>query len=324
MLSNRHHPNLLQAVFVIPPGVHLLDITGPAHIFYEASCLGSPVKLTYCSVFKESAGAVSSAQLTFANLTPFNEIQLNAGDLIFMPGLDSTSLLDPNFINATRPFQSWLRKQHQQGVIIASVCTGAFLLAETGLLDSKACTTHWKYIDRFKQQYPAVKLQTNRLFVYQDNIFTSAGVSSGIDLSLYIIEHLWGAYLAVQIAKEVVLYFRRTIDDPQLSAYTQYRNHIDQRIHAIQDRLVKSFHHKVNINELANDVNMSPRNLTRLFKKTLGTTIGRYLDELRFESATQLLKEGYTAQSTALQCGLKSTNQLRRLLGRYSETEHYN
>lgn len=314
-----HSSNPIQAVFIVPPLVHLLDITGPAHIFYEASCFNSAITLRYCSIFKERIEAISSAQLAFTNLMPFDQVNLKAGDLIFIPGLESSLLFDPDFITATRPFHSWLRKQHEQGVIIASVCTGAFVLAESGLLNSKACTTHWKYIDRFKQRFPGAILQTNRLFVYQDNIFTSAGVSSGIDLSLYIIEQLWGAYLAAQIAKVVVVYFRRTINDPQLSVYTQYRNHIDERIHALQDHLSKSFHKKLNISDLAIEFNMSQRNLTRLFKKTLGTTVGDYLAKLRSEHAIQLIKDGFTVQSAALQCGLKSPNQLRSILNRYQD-----
>lgn len=316
---NSYHSNPIQAVFIIPPAVHLLDITGPAHIFYEAQCINSAIALLYCSIFKEHSETVSSAQLAFANLTPYDEVDLKAGDLIFIPGLDSSLLFDPDFITATRPFHSWLRKQYEQGVVIASVCTGAFVLAESGLLDSKACTTHWNYLDRFKQRFPDAKLETNRLFVYQDNIFTSAGVSSGIDLSLYIIEKLWGAYFAAQIAKEVVVYFRRTINDPQLTIYSQYRNHIDERIHAIQDHLSKSFHDKLNIIQLANQFNMSPRNITRLFKKIVGITIGNYLAELRCERAQHLLKDGFTVQSAALHCGLKSPNQLRTLLRRYQD-----
>jgi transcriptional regulator GlxA family with amidase domain len=315
---NSNHSNPIQAVFVIPPAVHLLDITGPAHIFYEAQCLNSAITLMYCSIFKECVDVVSSAQLSFANLTPFDEVNLKAGDLIFIPGLESSLLFDYDFITATRPFHSWLRKQHQQGVVIASVCTGAFVLAESGLLNSKACTTHWNYIDRFRQRFPSARLETNRLFVYEGNIFTSAGVSSGVDLSLYIIEKLWGGYFAAQIAKMVVVYFRRTINDPQLNVYTQYRNYIDEKIHAIQDHLSQSFHYKLKITDLANQFNMSPRNLTRLFKKTLGT-LGDYLAKLRSVRALQLLKNGVTVQSATLQCGLKSPNQLRTLLKRYEE-----
>jgi transcriptional regulator GlxA family with amidase domain len=199
-------------------------------------------------------------------------------------------------------------------VIICSVCTGAFLLAAAGLLDGRHCTTHWKYADRFKSQYPKAKLQTNRLFVTEDNIYTSAGVSSGIDLALYLTEQLWGPHFATQLAKEVVIYFRRTIDDPQLSVFMQYRNHLDNRIHQVQDRLSQSLDHKFSIDELAVEVNMSTRNLTRAFKKTTRITIGEYLEKLRIERAQQLIADGHTLEATALHCGLKSVNRLKQLL----------
>jgi transcriptional regulator GlxA family with amidase domain len=306
----------ITAVFIIPPRTHLLDITGPAHIFYEAACYGAPVHSVFSTVFAEHEEEVSSCELAFHRLTPYNQLSLKAGDLIFLPGIEYELLSDERFLASSRAFQYWLKAQHQNGVIICSVCTGAFLLAESGLLDGKSCTTHWKYTERFAKRYPDVKLQTNRLFVQEDRIYTSAGVSSGIDLALYMTEQLWGANFAAQIAKEIVIYFRRGLDDPQLSIFTQYRNHLEHRIHTVQDILSQSIDQKFSIEELAGQVNMSPRNLTRLFKKTTDITIGAYLDRLRAERAAQLMNDGHTLQAAALHCGLKSSSQLRQLLKR--------
>ena len=207
-------------------------------------------------------------------------------------------------------------------MLICSTCTGAFLLAEAGLLNGRACTTHWKYMERFARRYPQARLQANRLFVQQDGIYTSAGVSSGIDLALFLAEELWGAHFSAQLAKEVVIYFRRTENDPQLSVFTQYRNHLEQRIHTVQDRLAQSLDRKLNIDLLAEEVSMSPRNLTRLFKNTSGITIGHYLAQLRAERAEQLMGEGHTLKAAALQCGLKSPQQLRHLLNRQERNGH--
>ncbi|OKS87564.1 GlxA family transcriptional regulator [Mucilaginibacter polytrichastri] len=312
MQPNQQSP--IQAVFMVPPKVHLLDITGPAHIFYEAACYGAPVKLLFSTIASQQTEAVSSSLLAFHQLTPYDKLALKPGDLIFVPGLDKSLLLENTFIDSTRPFQYWLKAQHQNGVTICSVCTGTFLLAAAGLLDNRNCTTHWKYADRFKKLHPKARLQTNRLFVQEDRIYTSAGVSSGIDLALYLVEQIWGAHFAAQIAKEVVIYFRRTIDDPQLSVFTQYRNHLDNRIHQVQDILSQSLEHKLSIDQLAAEVNMSARNLTRSFKKTTLITIGEYLDKLRTERAGQLINEGHSIQAAALHCGLKSANSLRHLL----------
>jgi transcriptional regulator GlxA family with amidase domain len=313
--------SVIQAVFIIPPKVQLLDITGPANIFYEAACYGAHVQLAFSTIFADETASDSSCMLSFNKLTPYNQLILNQADLVFVPGIDFTLLADSAFLDASRPFLYWIKAQHQKGVIICSVCTGSFLLAEAGLLNGRACATHWRFIDRFKRRYPKATLQTNRLFVQEDGIYTSAGMSSGIDLSLYIVEQLWGAHFAAQIAKEVVIYFRRTLDDPQLSVFTQYRNHIDHRIHKVQDILTQSLDHKFTIDELADKANMSARNLTRLFKKTTQISIGAYLDQLRCEHAEKLITEGHTVQATALQCGLKSANQLRNLRNRLAETK---
>ncbi len=304
----------IQAVFIIPPKVHLLDITGPAHIFYEAESYGAKVTSIFSTIFTDQLEADSSSTVSFSGLTPYDQLNLVQGDLIFIPGLAASLLLTNNFIKSSKPFQQWLIIQHQKGVIISSVCTGAFLLAASGILDKLSCTTHWRYEERFKQLYPHITLHTNRLFVQEGNIFTSAGVASGIDLALFIVEKLWGAHFAAQIAKEVVIYFRRSIDDPQLSVFTQYRNHLDNRIHQVQDLLAQSLDHKFSIEELGLKVNMSGRNLTRLFKSTTGITIGSYVDQLRVEHAKKLIEDGHTIQAAALHCGLKSTNQLRNLL----------
>jgi transcriptional regulator GlxA family with amidase domain len=125
---------------------------------------------------------------------------------------------------------------------------------------------------------------------------------------------MFGSGFALKIAKEVVVYTRRTEQDPQLSAFMQYRNHIDERIHTVQDLLAQSLDKKLSIDYLAEQVFMSPRNLTRLFRKTTQTSIGDYLNKLRAERSAQMLADGYTMQAVTQACGLKSTNQLRSIM----------
>ena len=305
------------AVFIVPPKVHLLDLTGPVQILYEAACNGAPLRLLFSNIFSGETENSSSCALSFTRLTPYDQIVLKKGDYIFVPGFEYALLSDEKFLKKSRPFQYWLNAQHQKGVTICSICIGAFLLGAAGLLDGRACTTHWEFTDRLKDNYPKIKLQVNRLFVYDDNIYTSAGIASGIDLALYLVEHLWGPHFAAKIATEAVIYFRRTMDDPQLSVFTQYRNHMDHRIHKVQDILAQSLDQKFTIEGIADQVNMSSRNLTRLFKKTTEITIGAYFDQLRAEHAERLIAEGHTLKAVALRCGLKSAHQLHRLLSRY-------
>jgi transcriptional regulator GlxA family with amidase domain len=179
------------------------------------------------------------------------------------------------------------------------------------------CTTHWKFLSIFEKRYPLVNLQNKRLFVSDENLYTSAGVSSGIDLSLFILENLFGTKFATDIAKETVIYFRRGESDPQLSIYLEYRNHIENRIHIAQDFLIKNIHQVFTLTDVSEEIHMSSRNLTRLFKKTTGITIGAYIEKLRVERAVQLLSENHKVDYVTRQCGLKSTNQLRTLLKKH-------
>ncbi|MDF2193580.1 DJ-1/PfpI family protein [Paraflavitalea sp. CAU 1676] len=305
----------VKVVFVIPPLVHLLDITGPAHIFYEAACYEAPVSLYFTNLQASDKSIISSSHLMLGGLVDYHTLDLHKGDLVFVPGLEASLLLNEEFLRgSSRPFQEWLTSQHRNGVMICSVCTGAYLLAEAGLLDNRPSTTHWKYLDRFARRYPETLVQHNRLFVHSEGIYTSAGVASGIDLSLFLLEELFGSRMAASIAKEVVVYMRRTETDPQLSAFLQYRNHLDDRIHKAQDILAQSLDKKVNIEQLAEQVHMSGRNLTRLFRKTTRISISQYVGKLRADRAQQLRKEGHTMQTIAASIGLKSTNQLRQLL----------
>lgn len=309
-------PVAYRAFFVVPPEVHLLDISGPAHVFYEAADYDAPITSYFLSLDKGSMKK-SSAGLSIGELEDYAPYTLGENDLVFVPGIEAKLLLDKSFEEANQPFFSWMRRQKENGVKICSVCTGAFLLAQAGILKGMQCTTHWKYIEDFKVRFPTTNIQTDRLFVKDGNVYTSAGVASGIDMALYLLEELFGPFFATQIAKEIVVYLRRTEDDPQLSVFLQYRNHVENRVHKVQDHLGQSLHQNLTIESLAEHVSMSPRNLTRLFKKTTGITIHQYSDKLRVERAVQLLSNGQKVESVALSCGLKSSNQLRTLLQKH-------
>ncbi len=311
-----HHP-FCTAVFVMPPLVHLLDVGGPAHVFYEAKDYGAPLSLRYISVYKDVSVETSSGGLAFAKLEDFKDISLQKDDIIFIPGLESRYLFDRKFYSGIAAFFEWLCLQHERGVKICSVCTGAFLLAESGLLDGYQITTHWKFQQLLKEQYPKIEVLANRLFVQNENLYSSAGVASGIDLGLYLLEEMYGSRFSAAIAREIVIYLRRGKEDPQLSIFLQYRNHIEDRVHVVQEWLTLHLDKKYTSDSLAEMIHTSGRNLTRLFKETTGITIGQYVDKLRVSHAVHLLNEHQKVESVAKACGLQSTNQLRTLLKKY-------
>ena len=166
----------------------------------------------------------------------------------------------------------------------------------------------------FSDRYPNIEIVRNRLFVENDNILTSAGVSSGIDLALHLIEKHHGSKFAADIAREVVIYLRRGEEEPQLSIFLRYRNHLIDPVHNVQDYLINNFHLNPSLPELAELVHTSERNLTRLFKKATDITIGGYQDLLRQEKADQLIREGNKMEMVAQACGYADVSQLYKLL----------
>ncbi|MEL6538624.1 MAG: AraC family transcriptional regulator, partial [Bacteroidota bacterium] len=221
-------PNLPphRVFFLVPPQVHLLDVSGPIHLFYEAKAYGADLELRFLRM-QDQEELRSSAGLFLGQLESFQEYSLGPTDILFVPGVESLLLDDASFQKESAPFYHWLIDQQGKGAKICSVCTGAYLLAQAGILDGRSCTTHWRYLQDFNQRFPQVNLLQDRLFVKDGTIYSSAGVSSGIDLSLHILEELYGASFAIKIAREVVIYLRRTDDDPQLSVFLQYRNHLE-------------------------------------------------------------------------------------------------
>jgi transcriptional regulator GlxA family with amidase domain len=255
--------------FILLPETHPLDSLGPAQLFFEAKDNGADLNLHFLSSTTDTE-LISSLGLGFSKLTPYQNLELTKEDVIIIPGIEFSLLIDLEFKNKNLDFYGWLNTQYSNGATLVSICTGAFILGDAGLLKGKNATTHWKAFNEFEQKYPDTKLLKNRLFVENDRIYTSAGMLSGIDLCLYLVEKEYGIKFAIEVAKEVVMYFRRGESDPQLSIFLQYRNHLDDRIHNAQDFITSNLSTPFIIEDLADKVHMSARNLTRQFKKTTG------------------------------------------------------
>ncbi|GAA0879738.1 DJ-1/PfpI family protein [Algoriphagus jejuensis] len=305
-----------RAFFAVPPKVHLLDLSGPAHAFYEAQVLNPAIEIYFVSLNGNSEER-SSPGLGLNSLLDFRDFELGPSDWLIIPGLESEIYLREGFYRTVQAFLDWVKVQAEKGAKVCSVCTGTFLLAQSGALEGKSCATHWKYAQIFKQSFPQSFLCEDRLFVKDQNVYSSAGVASGIDLSLYLLEEVFGPLFTIQVAKEMVVYLRRSQDDPQLSVFLQFRNHLENRVHEVQDLLSHHLEEPLSQDDLAERVHMSPRNLSRLFKKTTGITLGAYREKLRLEKAVQLVVLGEKIESVALSCGLRSANQLRSLLKKH-------
>lgn len=291
------------AVLLLPE-VHLLDFAGPVQVLCN-SLLGGAYRITYCSPF---SSVVSAQGLELAGLTALPDPQRQ--DLILVPGASMRPLDEPF---RTIPVE-WLREAHRAGARVAAICTGVFSLAKAGLLDGKKCTTHWELIDRLRAEYPRADVLDDRLFVEDGNLMTSAGIASGIDLTLALVEQDHGPLMAARVARDVVVYLRRSGDQDQRSVYLDHRAHIDPGVHRAQDYVIEHPNRTLTTDELAHIAAMSPRNFTRVFRRATGLAPRQFASKVRLQVAKDLLDDPQrTIEAIAASCGFQNARALRRV-----------
>jgi transcriptional regulator GlxA family with amidase domain len=300
-----------KVVFIIPPTVELLDLAGPVQVFTEAKFYGFEIDIEF---YQYQDAPVSTAGLGFEKIKNYKEAKLKEGNFIFVPGMDNEYVKSISF-KAEREFFNWLKKCADKKVTVCSICNGAFALGYAGLLTDTECTTHWRRVKALQLEFPRAKVISDILFVKSNNVYTSAGISAGIDLALAILEDLKGPLFTHKVARGLVVYHRRSGSHKQQSIYLDYRNHINPQVHEVQDFLIENLSKENDIESLASLVGMSPRNLSRVFKEKTGSTVLEYLTLLRKEYANTMLNNPeYTIEYIASQCGFKTARQLQRIL----------
>jgi len=185
----------------------------------------------------------------------------------------------------------WICHHYEKGAHIASICTGVFLLAETGLLNGKSATLHWGFTDIFRKRYPHVKLEHDRMFIDHGRLYCSAGVSAGLDLTLYLVEKFCGRRAAIESAKTMVLNMGRESQAPY-EYFLAPIDHGDTLIAKAQKWMEQHQTEQIDYERLAKEFRISRRSLERRFKQAVGVTPLGYLQKLRVELAKRLLEEG--------------------------------
>lgn len=270
-------------VFIIPPTVELLDLAGPVQVFVEARFYGFDIDIEF---YIYSKNVISTSGLTFGKLRDYSKARLKQGDYVFIPGMDHRYINSPKF-KAEKKFFRWIKSNAEKKVFICSVCNGAFVLGNAGLLKNRRCTTHWRRVSQLQQEFPTANVVDDVLFVKTDNIYSSGGISAGIDLALDVITDLKGPQFTQVITRGLVIYHRTTPLQGERSVFLEYRNHINPEVHTIQDYLTENPSRKISHEKLASMVSMSPHNLAILFKEVTGVTIKKYVTQLRQEHAKQ-------------------------------------
>lgn len=292
-------------------------IFGPMDILNQAGRLWSRIKKKSQTPFFDVTVASADGQpiqtVNNVHIQPHCSIEeVQQSDLII---ISSATYID-KILEMNPELVPWIRRQYKQGAHVASICTGVFLLAETGLLDGKTATLHWGFVDIFRKRYPTVDLQQDRMFIDHGRLYCSAGVSAGMDLSLYLVEKFCGLQAAVESAKTMVLDLGREKQTPY-DSFSAPRAHGDSLVIKAQAFLERHPTQAFDYDRLAEKLRVSRRSLERRFKRRTGFTPLGYLQRLRVERAKRMLEEGTrTFNEITYQVGYEDISFFRKLFVR--------
>jgi transcriptional regulator GlxA family with amidase domain len=291
------------------PAVQLLDVTGPIQVFASANDFvahagGAPpyrVKL----VTQGADGVMSSAGVSLG-ATPLSRHGAALDTLLIAGGQGVEAAA------ANAALVDWVRRRSMQARRVASVCTGAFLLAATGLLDGRRAVTHWKDCAKLAQLYPAVRVEPDPIFVRDGRIWTSAGVTAGIDLALAFVEEDLGRSMALAVARFMVVFLKRPGGQAQFSAALALQA-ADDKFGALHDWINDHLGDDLSLSALADRAGMSERSFSRHYARATGQTPARAIERLRVEAARRLLSETRApVKRVAQRCGFGSEETMRR------------
>jgi transcriptional regulator GlxA family with amidase domain len=302
-----------RVVLVSFEGNLLLDLAGPAEVLTVATWLLGGDGGYQLAVASAGASPVRGASgLRLSADLPLGHVRAPGLDTLIVPGgIDVEAPLgDPHFVPEIRRLAARARRT-------CSVCTGAFLLAASGLLDGRRATTHWAFSGELQRRYPTVRLEPNRIFVRDGNVMTSAGVTAGIDLALALVEEDHGPKLARTVARWIVVFLQRPGGQAQFSERLALPADIGSPLRTVVDRVVADPAGDHREAQLAQHASVSERHLRRLFAQQAQTTPARFVERVRVEAARNLLETTTApADEIATRTGFGATETMRRAFQR--------
>ncbi len=308
-------PTLIDVLFVLLPDSLILDWAGPAEALRIANqCLlaqGQPPRfaLRFVSPEPQALSSVGVAVSGLAPLPAYASLHKSWVVLVGQPGQTINVQTPP-----AQALLHWLRglRLAQGQLELVTVCAGAVLAAHAGLLAGRRATTHHQHLDELAQTEPRCDVVANRVFVEDGPVFSSAGVTTGIDLFLHRISALCGPALAAQVAQTMVVAMRRGPHDPELSPFLAYRKHLHAALHRVQDAVGLAPQSDWTVPRMADVAHTSPRHLTRLFLEHADIAPLQYLRRIRLAVAQAALQSGHNVTQAAEIAGFSSDTQLRR------------
>lgn len=298
------------------PPVDALDVIGPAEVFTLANRLRRtrppPYSLELISPGPEAILESESGIGLKAHKTLGQERRSGRpiDTLIVASGFDPVEALDP-------VVTGWIRTRARSVRRVCSICVGAFALADAGLLDGRRATTHWGMARHLAERYPKVLVDPNPIWVKDGNVYTSAGISAGIDLALALVDEDLGEDIALEIAKNLVLFLRRPGGQAQFSVSLQAQHGLSSKLEELRVWISEHLQKELTVDVLADRLSTSVRTLIRIFERELDTTPAKYVEEVRIESVRRALELGERSmEEIARRCGYHSVDVLRKAFAR--------
>ncbi len=291
-----------KVVIVGPPPVQVLDVTGPMEVF--ASAPGYEVQLANPGperTLRTHRGVVLGEATPIAEITDAIDTLVIAGG----QGAESGGF-DPAFI-------AWVREAAGRSRRVASICTGAFVLAEAGLLNGRRAVTHWSFCERLAKEYPEVKVMPDPIYLRDGSIYTTAGITAGIDLSLALVEEDHGHQVALKIARQLVMFLVRPGGQAQYSHMLSHQAGDSQPLRELQVWMLEHLRENLTVESLAERVGMSARHFTRVCLRETGMNPGQFVDRMRVEAAQQRIDgSAHGLKEIADAVGFRSDDAMRR------------
>lgn len=307
--------------FLVIPDATLLDITGPYEVFSQAleyihtNKIETPLEYRLHTLSADKNRHVRTASGMVIRCTENIHTFDCPIDTLFIPGVPNSQTEQ---YRLPVKMVGQIKEQSKKVRRLCSVCTGSFFLAEAGLLTNKNVTTHWEKGEILKDKYPDIRVDSNPIFIKDGNIYTSAGISSGMDLALALVEEDLGKTLALEVARQMVLYLKRPGSQSQYSTVLKHQDIDHEPIREICNLIQEHLHETMKIEDLAEKISMSPRNFARVFVRETGVTPARYIDKLRVETACRYLVDTRLSfKEIALLCGLGSPDNMRKVFMKY-------
>jgi transcriptional regulator GlxA family with amidase domain len=291
------------------PNAQSLDITGPAEVFSMADrIVGGAYDVTVASAI---GGPIELSNGLRLDTEPLPSTRRPIDTLVVAGGVGTRAAL------RDRDLVAWLAGAARRARRIASVCTGAFLLAEAGLLDGRRATTHWAACDRLARAYPEIEIERDAIFVHDGQVWTSAGVTAGMDLALALVDEDLGPDVAREVARRLVLFLRRPGGQSQFSAQLSAPSATRDALRDLQAWIPANVATDLSVPTLAARAHMSPRNFARAFRREIGMTPAAYVESVRVERARIALESSAApVELIARDCGFGTVETMRRAFHR--------